>query len=85
VNQVSSDKEERPAEYEAHLTGEIFNHQLLWHTVQSLLERGADDEEGSYHTNLAAVLFAYFAFEGFLNFLGEGVAKKQWQDERQFA
>ncbi|HET8761246.1 MAG TPA: hypothetical protein VFN94_09265, partial [Nitrospiria bacterium] len=69
---------------EAHITGEIFNHRLLWHTAESLAERGRENEEGSYHAFLASVLFAYFAMEALLNFLGSRLAPEVWAKEKEF-
>lgn len=66
------------------LTGEIYNHRLLWHTAQFLYERGTDTEDGSHHLLLSSQLFVYLAFEGFLNSLGAIVASEVWQDERRF-
>ena len=70
--------------YSAHLTGEVYNHRLLWHTVESLAARAREQQEGSYHAYLAAALFSYFAFEAFLNFLGDRVAHDAWGREREF-
>jgi hypothetical protein len=68
----------------ARLTGEIYNHRLLWHTAQYLYEEGTSTEEGSHHFLLSSQLFVYLAFEGFMNSLGAIVAPNEWRDERKF-
>jgi hypothetical protein len=53
-------------------------------TAESLADAARKTEEGSYHGFLASVLFSYFAFEAFLNFLGYRIATDQWKNERTF-
>jgi hypothetical protein len=43
-----------------------------------------DDLPGRAFPQLAASLFLYFAFEAFLNYLGNIVAPEVWNDERNF-
>lgn len=68
----------------ARLTGEIYTHRLLWHTAQSLRDSATEDAETSPHELLGALLFVFFAFEAFLNYLGPLVVPEAWQDERRF-
>jgi hypothetical protein len=67
----------------ARLSGEIYNHRLLWHTAEVLYDRGREGLEGSHHYLLAAQLFIYLAFEGFVNFLGAKIAPAEWRNERE--
>jgi hypothetical protein len=67
----------------ARLTGEIFNHRLLWHSAHVLSKQATDREEGSTYSLLAATLFAYLALEAYLNDVGPRVAPEQWKDERE--
>ena len=73
-----------PDERSVHVTGEVFNHRLLWFTAQTLVARAREQREGSYHGYLGAVLFSYFAFEAFLNFLGSKIAPETWAQEKTF-
>lgn len=68
----------------ARLTGEIYNHRLLWHTAQFLYEEGITRKEGSHHFLLSSQLFVYLAFEGFLNSLGAIAAPNEWGQERAY-
>ena len=46
-------------------------HGYIWHTSQYLLGVGQERVEGSFHQFLSSLVFTAFAFEGFLNWLGE--------------
>jgi hypothetical protein len=67
----------------ARLTGEIFNHRLLWHSAQVLRQQAAEREEGSTYSILAATLFVYLALEAYLNDIGPRASPAQWKNERE--
>jgi len=68
----------------ARLSGEIYNHRLLWQTAEYLFDQGTSSEDGGHHHLLASQLFVYLAFEGFCNSLGGLVAPSVWVNERTF-
>lgn len=67
-----------------HVSGEHFTHRTLWHGAQVLYQMGQNEAEGSFYPILAASLFAYLAFEGYLNYLGAKAYPDVWEDERKF-
>lgn len=64
--------------------GEHFTYLRVWQTSKHLLAAGLEREQGSYYPLLAASVFAFFAFEGFVNELGRQIAPDVWTDERAF-
>ncbi len=66
------------------MTGEISTHRLLWHTAQSLRAAATNGAETSSHELLGALLFIFFAFEAYMNYLGPLVAPDAWSEEREF-
>jgi hypothetical protein len=68
----------------ARITAEHFTHRTLWLTAQHLHELGLSKEEGGFYPLLSAGLFAFLAFEAFLNELGHAIAPEIWRQERDF-
>jgi hypothetical protein len=66
------------------VVGEHLLHKHLWEGARFLHSMAAEDMPGRYFPRLAAGLFLYFAFEAFLNYLGNIVAPEVWADERIF-
>ncbi|MEW6406231.1 MAG: hypothetical protein AB1649_30970, partial [Chloroflexota bacterium] len=63
---------------------EIYNHRILGISAHKFLTLAKSDEiEGKYYA-LAAVLFSFMAFEGYLNWLGSRIAENVWRNERDF-
>ncbi len=71
-------KKEREQEYE------IFNHRILWITAQKNLALSRDSENDALFFALSAMLMMYFAFEGYLNWLGHLIAPEVWDKEKDF-
>lgn len=67
----------------ARLTSHHYTHQALWTGANVLRELGKDPAGGLF-ASVASALFAYIAFEGFLNDLGETLAPEAWKGERSF-
>ena len=67
----------------ARITGEHYTHRYLWHAAQILASKGRADETGGVLL-MAATLFAYFAFEAYLNHVGPIVCPDEWRREREF-
>ena len=65
----------------AHLRAEFYRHNTLW-TGAEVLRNLGNTPDGGLYARLAAVLFAYLAFEGLLNHLGEGLFPKEWRSEK---
>jgi hypothetical protein len=66
------------------VVGEHLLHRHLWEAARFLNSMAAEDAPGRYFPRLAASLFLYFAFEAFLNYLGNIVVPEVWDDERTF-
>jgi hypothetical protein len=66
------------------VVGEHLIHRHLWEGARFLHAMATDDMPGRSYPRLAASLFLYFAFEAFLNYLGNIVAPEVWRDERNF-
>jgi hypothetical protein len=65
---------------------EIYSYEILWDAAQSALKMAAIEDERirSDHLAMHSLLTGFFAFEGFLNFVGEEIAQEAWADERKF-
>jgi hypothetical protein len=66
------------------VTGEKYVDIQLWGTANYLLRLGNERDKGFYHPYIAASLFAFFAFEAFLNEVGRNLEPKVWEKERDF-
>ncbi len=65
----------------AHLHAEFYRHNTLW-TGAEVLRNLGNTADGGLYARLAAILFAYLAFEGVLNHLGEGLFPQAWKNEK---
>jgi len=68
----------------AQITGEHYTHRYLWHAAETLAEKGHSIEDGGGVLLMAATLFAYFALESYLNYIGPIACPDEWSRERQF-
>ena len=66
------------------VSGEHYVDLELWHTATYLLDIGANRTRGQFHPLLAASVFAFFAFEAYLNEVGRHLAPEVWARERDF-
>jgi hypothetical protein len=64
--------------------GERFIHKELWRVVGRQLDRSAQFPQGSMYDDMIAMVFAFHAFEAYLNYVGEHLAPEIWKDERKF-
>ena len=71
-------KKEREQKYE------IYNHRILWITANKNLTLSRTSEKDALFYSLSAMLMMYFAFEGYLNWLGSLVAPEIWCEEKEF-
>lgn len=71
-------KKEREQKYE------IYNHRILWTTAQKTLALSRESQVDSLYFALSAMLMMYFAFEGYLNWLGHLIAPEIWDKEKDF-
>jgi hypothetical protein len=71
-------RKEREQKYES------YNHRILWITAQKNLALSRDSEVDSLYFALSAMLMMYFAFEGYLNWLGHLIAPEVWDKEKDF-
>ena len=67
----------------ARVIGEYFTHNALWRTAKRFLDDGRAESKGSFYPLLASVVFAYFAFEAFLNTALREVDPDTWKNERR--
>jgi hypothetical protein len=65
------------------VTGQHYTHRRLWRTAKHLHGLAVAKETRSYYPFLAATVFAFFAFEGFLNEVGRQIADDVWDKERE--
>ena len=56
----------------------------LWHTANYLYDIGRRRRKGWFHPMVAASIFAFFAFEAYLNEVGRQLCPDVWQNERKF-
>lgn len=66
------------------LQGEHLTHTTLWATAERFLKIGLAEPKGSFYPLLASTVFAYFAFEAYLNTALRAVAPAVWKDEKKF-
>lgn len=57
----------------------------FWNTSRFLLENGKRDERGSYYQFLGSLVFSAFAFEAFLNHIGEHLYSSWPELERKLS
>lgn len=65
-------------------TFEIYNHRILWITAQKNLSLSRTPDNNALFYSLAAMLMMFFAFEGYLNWLGHLISPEIWDEEREF-
>jgi hypothetical protein len=65
---------------------EIYSYEILWDASQSALKMAeiGDERIRPDHLAIHSLLTGFFAFEGFLNFVGEEIAEEAWAEERKF-
>jgi len=71
-------KKERQQKYE------IYNHRILWKVADLNSQAATSPEKGAKYHALGAMLLYFFAFEGYLNWLGNRIAPEVWEEERKF-
>jgi hypothetical protein len=62
----------------------VLNHRLLWMAACENLAAAKEKAEDAFLFNMAAMVMGYFAFEGYLNWLGALIVPEVWKDERHF-
>jgi hypothetical protein len=68
----------------ARVTGERYIDLDLWFTATYLLGIARRRRKGQAHPFLAASVFAFFAFEAYLNEVGRRLCPDEWSREREF-
>jgi hypothetical protein len=63
---------------------EVYNYRILWSLVRKNLKKAQEQSSNAKTFSLGAMLFVYFTFEGYLNWLGSLIAPKVWSNERSF-
>ena len=62
--------------------GEEYLHKVVWRVVQRQIDYAERNPKGALYDDLAAMVFAFQALEGYLNFAGEKIAPDLWRDEK---
>lgn len=62
--------------------GEEYFHEDVWCVVQRQIEYAEANSKGALYDDLTAMIFAFHAIEGYLNYLGEKIAHDVWCDEK---
>lgn len=65
-------------------TSRFFTHRFLWKASESLRAQISSTERNPTHFEYTAYLTTYFTLESYLNYLGETVFPKTWENERDF-
>jgi hypothetical protein len=68
----------------ATLEGEYVTYKLLWAVAQHQVEHSEQQPRGSDFDRIAAMIFAFFALEAYLNFILEKLAPDVWKAERSY-
>jgi hypothetical protein len=71
-------KKEREQKYE------VYNHRILWKVAELNSQAATSPGKGAKLHALGAMLLYFFAFEGYLNWLGNRIAPEVWEEERKF-
>jgi hypothetical protein len=64
--------------------GAVYTHRVLMRTSDVFLEKAQETPLGSYYNSLAATLFAWMAFEAYLNTVFQHLDPIIFSDERNF-
>jgi hypothetical protein len=62
--------------------GEEYLHKDVWCVVQRQLDYAEANSQGGLYDDLVAMVFAFHAIEGYLNYVGEKIAPDLWRDEK---
>lgn len=63
---------------------EVYNHYILWNTALKNLSLATPESKDAKFYALGTMLLSFFAFEGYLNWLGSKIAYDVWNEEKQF-
>lgn len=63
---------------------EVYNYKILWSLAKKNLIIAQEQSSDAKTFSLGAMLFIYFTFEGYLNWIGSLIAPKVWSNERSF-
>lgn len=63
---------------------EVYNHRILWSTACKNLKLALEVPGDQMFFSLASMLLFYFAFEGYLNWIGDLIVPEVWKKERDF-
>ena len=69
---------------ETEIQGEGSTHRRLWQICQHQLRQADAEQVGAFTFYAGAMLFAYFTYEAYLNFLGDRIDYETWKNEREF-
>jgi hypothetical protein len=64
--------------------GECFTHRVLWRCAEIQYEQARAVEKGSKFFDMAALIMAFFAYEAYINVIGDRVDPEAWSNEKIF-
>jgi len=62
--------------------GEEYLHKDVWRVVQRQIDYAEANPAGALYDDLIAMVFAFHAIEGYLNYIGEKIAPDLWGNEK---
>jgi hypothetical protein len=62
--------------------GYEYLHKTVWRVVQRQIEYAETNPQGALYDDLVAMVFAFHAMEGYLNYVGGKIASDLWRDEK---
>lgn len=63
--------------------GVTYHHRILWSVGGRLIQHADEDPDRRWYGYFSALLVTFFAFEGFLNYIGEELYPREWEDEKE--
>ena len=66
------------------VTGVTHHHRILWSAAERLVGDADENSEGKWYAYMSVLLLTFFSFEGLLNYIGEEIYPKEWDEEKEF-
>lgn len=66
------------------IEGESLTHKYLWECCCMQIETAKRRRKGGMYFHMTAMLMAYLTCEAYINFAGEHIAPKEWENEKGF-
>jgi hypothetical protein len=63
---------------------EFYNHEVLWGIADRNIKNAQNLKKEAMFYSLGGLILLYFAFEGYLNWLGNKISPEVWENEKDF-